>query len=830
LKRLSIAFFVLVGVSLFLFSTGQKIAEQWDLFINFDLYKQIPLIVFVRDRILSGSFPLWNPYIATGRPLFAELVLGVLYPFNLVLLLPDVTRSTMLLQFIYVIFGAAGMLVYLQHVKLDWPMSVFGAALYGYFAIPETSHPCMAAAYSLLPFIIWLAHRLFDKPDFKGCVALAAALALCFLAGFAQYFYYICIILGVYVLSLAMFSWRDSGIKIIMCKLAFFVLVLVFALGLVAVQLLPTMELSSSSVREYTTHLKSSEDPLVVQTSLFGVRQYMRELPIKWGDYYFGAALLFMPFAFASRKFKIAVASISVALVYGILFVLSKYVPALALSGKIPLADSFQLHVRMLGLIHFMVTVLAAFGLSSLWERTPLKLWDFAKKKVDWFWLSAIGFMTGILILGCHGSIRFLTDWWQFVLAGALLILMGFTAHFLKSSSWTKASLSVAAAVAVLWSLSLDFGATPPSIVDPEFPDAYFAVILICGFLLLGLLIFSSRFSPGARQVITWIIALLILLDVVMHKDFSERLPERDKNIHNFYSAQSICYIKQQGGYDRVLLQFPKENSLAYIMSANAGAMFGFFYPNSYLPLALSRWKNYICFMKEGDRFAKKKTHESFYGIIDADMENLLLKQPQMLGIASVRYFCSPSPDNGLPPESKFVAWTPRDTGKKTGPGFYMFENKFSLPRAYLVNQYIATHSEEESLRSIRDHLSEIRNIVVIEYGQPSFPAANGASQPGQTRITRYEGNRVELAVDANEPSLLVLTDTYYPGWNAYVDGVKKPVWRANSLFRAVEVDRGPHTVVYKYQPASFFWGVSISLVTSFLMLAVLFVQKRRSV
>ncbi|UCD55970.1 MAG: YfhO family protein, partial [Candidatus Hydrogenedentota bacterium] len=71
------------------------------------------------------------------------------------------------------------------------------------------------------------------------------------------------------------------------------------------------------------------------------------------------------------------------------------------------------------------------------------------------------------------------------------------------------------------------------------------------------------------------------------------------------------------------------------------------------------------------------------------------------------------------------------------------------------------------------------------------------------------------------------LTDSYYPGWNAFVDGMRRPVWRANSLFRAVEVPPGVHTLIFRYQPASVRWGIVISLASVVLAAMGLFIERR---
>jgi len=53
-----------------------------------------------------------------------------------------------------------------------------------------------------------------------------------------------------------------------------------------------------------------------------------------------------------------------------------------------------------------------------------------------------------------------------------------------------------------------------------------------------------------------------------------------------------------------------------------------------------------------------------------------------------------------------------------------------------------------------------------------------------------------------------VLTDQYFPGWKAHVDGVEVPVTRADYDFRAIPMVSGKHTVVFSYEPESFHRGL----------------------
>jgi uncharacterized membrane protein YfhO len=77
-----------------------------------------------------------------------------------------------------------------------------------------------------------------------------------------------------------------------------------------------------------------------------------------------------------------------------------------------------------------------------------------------------------------------------------------------------------------------------------------------------------------------------------------------------------------------------------------------------------------------------------------------------------------------------------------------------------------------------------------------------------------YSPNQVKIEVALDQDGYLVLSDTYYPGWRAYVDGEEKEILRANYAFRAVPLESGRHTVLFKYDPLSFKVGLAISLAT----------------
>ena len=68
--------------------------------------------------------------------------------------------------------------------------------------------------------------------------------------------------------------------------------------------------------------------------------------------------------------------------------------------------------------------------------------------------------------------------------------------------------------------------------------------------------------------------------------------------------------------------------------------------------------------------------------------------------------------------------------------------------------------------------------------------------------IEEYTDTRVALTVETDAPGYLVLTDAYYPGWVATVNGSETPIQRADVMFRAVSIPAGTSAVVFEYRPS----------------------------
>jgi len=122
--------------------------------------------------------------------------------------------------------------------------------------------------------------------------------------------------------------------------------------------------------------------------------------------------------------------------------------------------------------------------------------------------------------------------------------------------------------------------------------------------------------------------------------------------------------------------------------------------------------------------------------------------------------------------------------------------------------------------------------LRVTKYvGEPPVPARCSASarKRGLPEFISETNNRMNLLVEMRENGLLVLSDTYYPGWKVYVDGEERKIYRANYTFRAVPLLPGTHRVEFVYDPLSFKVGSIITFLTIIGCFGIGWISRRRS-
>jgi hypothetical protein len=140
-----------------------------------------------------------------------------------------------------------------------------------------------------------------------------------------------------------------------------------------------------------------------------------------------------------------------------------------------------------------------------------------------------------------------------------------------------------------------------------------------------------------------------------------------------------------------------------------------------------------------------------------------------------------------------------------------VYEVLDALPRAHVVHRARIVPGTEETLSVLADPSFDPAEETVLAHGQPID--ASPASPP-EVQVVEYAPEQVTIQATVSSPGYLVLSDSWYPGWKATVDGAPVEVERANLAFRAVYLPPGDHTVQFRYRPASYVLGLAVSVAT----------------
>jgi hypothetical protein len=161
--------------------------------------------------------------------------------------------------------------------------------------------------------------------------------------------------------------------------------------------------------------------------------------------------------------------------------------------------------------------------------------------------------------------------------------------------------------------------------------------------------------------------------------------------------------------------------------------------------------------------------------------------------------------------------------------GVRLWRNAFWKDRAYLAWKSEVVASPDEQLRRMADtnaHAPTFDGSTVLltetppevlqtglQTGSETDSVLDSAQANSSVHITNAENNRVQIEVQSHKAGFLVLADTWYPGWQASVNGRTTPVLRANYVLRAVTVPAGKSVVEFRFAPPLFRYGAWMSAV-----------------
>jgi uncharacterized membrane protein (UPF0136 family) len=209
------------------------------------------------------------------------------------------------------------------------------------------------------------------------------------------------------------------------------------------------------------------------------------------------------------------------------------------------------------------------------------------------------------------------------------------------------------------------------------------------------------------------------------------------------------------------------------------------------------------------------------YGFVDNE-------ESPLIGLMNTKYILAlktdekgkPSPNGEVSPS----LYEKNNLAYESGSVAVMEKNNY-IDRAFMVYQWETISDDKEILDTLlKNDFPHKKKVVLEEHldlGQTNGDVNN------YVNYTSYEETSSVMDVFTEKSGLLFVSDAYYPGWKAYVDGVETKILRSDYVFRALIVPEGKHVIKFEYKPKSFYYGLIISTISFCVLLLYTYKIKR---
>lgn len=722
------------------------------------------------DQIKSMQWPLWNPYSFSGTPLLANYQSSVLYPLNLLMLLPNYFGWGLFI-FSQTLIAALGMYLLLSlwlHSKLA---RLTGSLIFALGGLMTTWTEFGTAVHGMswLPISLFLIESYSRRRRAKSLLLLILSLTLTILSGNPQVTMYSLVIVPFF----AIIRLWNGGILKSLINTFPVLLAVILSLTLSAPQLLPSFELVQKSIRATENYTAQSTFGLLpIKDFLkFFVADFFGNPVTRnyWGflNYFetsgFVGSLTLPLILFAIRFLK------KTRIIYFFLLLL---VSSMVLSFNNPLSYfiySFKIPLltqsyasRMLFIITFAISILSAFALNQIKLKSEKQ--DNFLKCIIWSWAIFIGVLLGAWLV--HKITKEIL----------LLPLTEFYKNiYLKDPEYQLSNFVVA------------------------IRNSLIPVIEISIFLLIYIIVTKINFSPIKKYRLSIICAaLFVILTLDLSRyflKFNPFIPEK----FIFPKTPALEFLQKQPGYFRV----GREH--AEVLPPNTWAAYKLQSIEGYDVLHFWEFGKFINYINGGSLLSGGTSRY-------AELTNY--KSP-FIDAANVKYFIAVGRDRGRFIPGDLIDYKLEEANYKRvfkDGSAIILENPNALPRLYFASSFlVAPQQEIENI--INTYPTFDPKIKVALSYDLNIDTVTGK---GVAEIISYTPNQVKIKTKTNQDEILVLTDQFDEGWQSKVDDRPTIISRANLIFRAVKAPKGEHEVIFYYWPESFDLGLKISIVTLF--------------
>jgi O-antigen/teichoic acid export membrane protein len=815
---------------------------------------------FLVEAIQNRDLPLWDPYIFAGHPFLANGQHSGLYPLSIIFYVLPLWRAYGI--FAWLQLGLAGVFAYVfAHVlgirRLGGLIAGITFQFSGYMLVSSVPHPMNVAGASWLPFILAMVELIIQQRPALGqrpaslpwALLGATGLGCQMLVGHAENTGFVLLVTGTYAVWRLAHSyahllntegkskWVD-GAKSLARPTLWLALMLVLGLALGAVQFVPLYEVVSTSFRGgeaaaslqdvlgwaypkrrlitfaiphffgnpahhgyfdlFTWHWTPAQIFPDGQYIDWGTKNYVE------GGAYLGLLPLFLAaiavisqftnhqsanlpgkrhvgrlvvgklvswFKHPHIPFFTVLALFSLGCVFG--------TPLYALVYVLPLFEQSHSPFRWVFPLAVCIAMLAGFGIEAVSKKQETR----GKRQSPASNLCLLGappsLVTLLAALACWGGLATLVS---LILSRVFFI-------------------QIEPLVARLF---LSLAKAPEAFPDHRAFYSYeFKWIALFGLLLTatGIVLRVSRCPIYMRRRPVWEFLAVGVLVLDMAAWGAGFAPAVDPRLLD-YTPPVVEFLRQDAGLWRYASYTPRGTTKT--MNANVGMFYGLQSVDGYDSLFSAQYRDTMALIEPQG--------ETAYNRIASFHKESSLYSP-LTDLLNVKYVVTEVEIDS--PKYELIY---RDDAVR------VYENLGVMPRAFTLPTS-ATVETDDFATAVQSY--DPRNYIIVEISNLQSPVSKPATAAPQP-VTGYSNNEVLVDATVSQPSWLILADSYFPGWKAFVrpqgtgegEETEVEIHRVDGTFRGVTLEPGAWTVRFKYSPDSVKVGAFVSFIAG---MAVLF-------
>jgi hypothetical protein len=748
--------FAVIVVALFLFYGEMIFASKIPLFRDLGPFFY-PMRYSLAEGFHSGELPWWDRHLAMGFPLLANFQTGAFYPPNLAYLLFTFLIALKINFILHSSIAALG--AYLLARQWDYGRD---AALIA--ALLFSLGGCMISMLNLLnhfqaavwlPWLLLVTERQSLASGRCGTLFCVIVATLQFLAGSPE----------IYAMSMGLcllngLQRRVSG-QTSLAPLFLLLKINLLVAGVSMVQVLPTLELLRETGRLRFASFEGVTAWSLHPGELLNLFLLDREVDTKSFDTF--------------RSFTGLPAPFFMTVYMGALFPFGLWAWVLTRSGK-------ERTVVLTGIVVSVVLSLGSFTPLYRWFYDYLP-WVFMFRFPAKFFFVSFALFVYVTAAGVNAwmserpsTARFLIG--PGVLCGVFVtldILLRCGEVFSPAWLWPTIGANRETASGIIMSVERQF---------------------LFGFSLAAPLWLWTR-GKIRKTTVQILVVVVVLVDLCgAHRPYL------------FLTGQSVLsskptllrYVEAESSERRLF--FASAHSLLHPVavlfpgarSPNEDIVFGI---ESLRPNAGRLW--HVTYVQDMDALARDA-----YDLLRAEAQQLAPSQLyRLLGALNVSHLVSQQPlaDDGISLVGHFPKYP-----------LWLYRIERVVPRVYIVPHSVYEVEPSAVIRRLADVDFDPAQDVILE--QRLTLKGHGIFN-GVAKLTDHSQTRISIDVLLDQPGILILTDSFYPGWRVLVDGQEKQIMRANVFFRAVQLTAGAHRVDFRFEPASQKYGVTVSLIAT---------------